>query len=211
MAKKDRRNKDRPGYVETPFGIVTAGGNWFHTTREQIESIAPQIFEHCSLQELILAAEEWVKSTDSLSLLLYFVLCLILPPVPSALLVLLFFGFWFTQKSALATSYLTTVLRWINKDGTLIITAGIFLSWMGMTNQFIALGIGIVYYFLFKLGLLRWAIQTLFRKYRKGLPLNDRLLKMLILKYAIRYGIEVPEINQMDRQIRDLLLKQQKD
>lgn len=208
MTRHKQKSKSQPSYVETSLGIVTTGGNWFHTSSDQIEEMVPQIFEHCTLGELVNAAEIWIKSADSLSLLLYFVLILVVPPVISALLVLSFFLFWYVQKSALVSPYLTTILQWINKDGTLIIISGISLSWLGMTNQFVALAIGILYFFIFKLGLLRWGMDYLYEKVRSGLPLNDRLFKMLILKYAIRHGIEVPEIEEMDQKVKAFITRQ---
>lgn len=210
MRKNRRSSSDELNYIESSLGIVTARGHWFHITSEDIDSIAPGIFEECSLDELVHAAETWVKSADSLSLLLYFVLALVIPPGYAGLLVLLFFTIWHTQKSALTTPHLTTLLKWINADATLIITAGIFLSWWGITEEYVALGIGILYFFLFKLGLLRWGVDALYRKLNKGISLNDRLFKMIIIKYAISRGVTVPAIQNMNQKIQDLMTRNRK-
>lgn len=207
MRKKNTNESSGPSYIESSLGIITTSGHWFHTKREHIETIAPEIFEHYTLDDLVKAAETWIKSSDSLALLLYFVLVLVISPPLSAILVLLFYLFWYSQKSALATPYLTRLISWINADITLLVIAGIFLSWMGMTGQYLALVIGVVFFFLFKLGLLRWAIDWLFKQFKTGITLNDRLLKMIVLKYAIFEGIQVPEIEDMDQKIQDLMTK----
>ncbi len=209
MVKKRKHSEEQPTYVESSLGIITTSGHWFHITRDQIEQMAPGIYDLCRLEELVKAAEIWIKSTDSLSLLLYFVLVMVIPPTYAVLVVLAFFTLWYTQKSALVSPHLTTLLKWINADATLIISAGVFLSWLGMTGQYMALAMGILFFFLFKLGLLRWGFDWVHRQLKTGMTLNDRLFKMVVIKYAIAHGVEVPEIEDMNQKIQQLMKKRQ--
>jgi hypothetical protein len=55
-------------FIETPKGIFTAAGNWFHTTAGKLNSYAPGLFEKHSIEKIINDAEVWIRSADSLSI-----------------------------------------------------------------------------------------------------------------------------------------------
>jgi len=210
MKRKKQNIPDRPEFVESSLGIVTTTGNWFHTTSEQIKNYAPGLFKYHSLDELVRAAETWIKSADSLALIIYMGLGYLINPWLAALLVIAFHIFWYWSKSAFVTPSLTKIFKWLNTDAFLYIVSGIALSFFGIKGMYAELWVGILLFFIFKLGLLRWGLNKLERNMSKSISLNDRLLKMIIVKYALQNDITIPEIEKMDQNIKEIIYKKYK-
>ena len=60
--------------LELPDGITTSNGNWYHITREGIEEYVPGLLKEKPLELIIEEADAWMKSSDGLALMLFFVL-----------------------------------------------------------------------------------------------------------------------------------------
>lgn len=205
------RNTSNSEFIETPLGILTARGNWFHTTSEQINRFAPGLLKKVTLGKLVRAGEDWVRSPDSLSLLLYLGFVFLLNPWIALVLALAFHLLWNQNKSAFVSRPLTIVLKVLNSDPVLMLAALVVLSWLGISGQYVALGIGVVLYFLMKIGLFRKGIDKLYaRPGKQGITLNDRVFKMVIVKYALHYHVSIDEIDRMDEKIRELVIRRGK-
>src|SRR5690625_5829195 len=68
--------------LESGFATVTSGGHWFHATRDTVKSVVPGLLQRYDYKELILSAVAWIDSTDSLSLILFFILVFLIPVWP---------------------------------------------------------------------------------------------------------------------------------
>lgn len=209
MSKKFKNNYSKR-YIETPLGIVTSSGHWFHTTSDQIESYAPGLLRKYDLDMLVRAAEAWIKSADALALLLYLGLVFTLSPYLVLGMVLILHVFWFFNKSAFMVPGLTKLMQLITSDGTLLVASLVIFSWLGISERYTALGLGLILFFLLKLGLIRRLWEYLDRKRKGWITLNDRLLKMIILRYAMKENIDIEEVDSMDEQIRDLVIRKNK-
>ncbi|MGM0588307.1 MAG: hypothetical protein ACQETE_07840 [Bacteroidota bacterium] len=205
----EKRSDPSRHFAETPFGIVSTSRNWYHITRERIEEYVPGLLKKHSLEDLILDAEAWVKSPDSTSLILYLILVLLMPGWLAALVSLAWFGFWYQYKSAFVQPILTRVLKLINSDGVMMIGALVVLSYLGINDRYVDAILGFVLYLLFKVGVLRLGWEYLLaRTSPPDIPTNDRVLKMLMMRLGYKFGLEVPEMEQMENQIIDLINKQ---
>jgi hypothetical protein len=124
--------------------------------------------------------------------------------VLAAAIAIAFHFFWYRSKSAFVTIYLGKILKLLNSDGYLLITSLVIISAVGMNGQYLAAGIGLVFFFLMKLGLLKQLWDKIDKNVEKKLPLNDRVFKMILVKYGMYYNLPPTEVQKMEDQFVDL-------
>jgi hypothetical protein len=198
-------------FVETKLGIVTQTGDWFHTTTEHIESFAPGLLDQVPLETLIKEAQAWVRSAGSLSLILLYGLLFWINPWIAAGIVLVFHWFWYHKKSALVIRSAGKLLRFVNSNGLLFIVAFFSLSVLGFQQEYVATGIGIFFFFVMKPGLLRKVWDKLAQSLSSdGLTLNDRVLKMVIIKHAMYEDTAPSKVREMEERFKDLAMNRKK-
>ncbi|MDG5765955.1 hypothetical protein QA596_00660 [Balneolales bacterium ANBcel1] len=198
-------------YIETPRGIFTSAGNWFHITKQALETYAPGLLKKQPLARLIKKAEIWIRSADNIGIILFMMLLYSQGPVVAAIATALFVPVWHVNKSSFLSLPLTSVLSIVDKELVVVLISIVVLSWMGITGQYLSVVVGIVFFCILKFGLFRWLVEWLYSKMKQGrLLLNDRVLKMIILKYAIREDIPVKEVDAMEKEILSLI-RQQKE
>lgn len=207
---KHKRRGTTDLFVETQLGIVTRTGHWFHTTTEQIKEYAPGLLEKYSLDRLIEDAHAWVRSADNLALTLLFILLFTVNPILAGLITITFHWLWYNFKSSFVNKYLGKVFSYMNTDAYLLIVSMIALSFLGIQGQYLALGIGLIFFFLLKLGLLNWLWNRLTSTGSDKLTLNDRILKMIIVKYAMHEDLAPAAVQQMEDKLRQMAFNRKK-
>lgn len=197
--------------LETPYSTVTSGGHWFHATRETVKEYVPGLLKKFSFEELIAKAIVWIDSADSLALILYFLLAYMVDVWFAALGAFLFHYIWYHQKSAFVNTLFTPILSLFNRDFFQLLIAAVMLSFMGISGMYTAVIVGMLFFFLFKVGLLRrlwdW-VET--KRDNKKLPLNDRVLKMVLIRYSLYENMPPSEIEKMDQQVQKAILERNK-
>lgn len=204
MVKHEPRGTNRL-FMETKLGIVTRTGEWFHITEDQIEEFVPGLLEEVSLRDLIKDARAWVRSSDSLSLTLLLGMLLYLNPWLSAIATLAFHWLWYNYKSAMTNRWFGSLFSIMNTDGYQVVISLIVLSLLGIWGQYLALGVGILFFFILRLSLLNKLWDRLTAK--ESLTLNDRMLKMLIVKYALKENLAPQEVKNMEEDLTEAALK----
>ncbi len=193
--------------LETPFSTVTSNGHWFHATRETINDYVPGLMKIYSFEDLIDKAVTWIDSADSLAMIIFFALAYLINPWVAAAVALVFHYLWYHQKSAFVTIALTPVLKFLNKDFFQLLIAAVALSFMGIYGMYTAVSIGIVLFFLFKIGLLRRLWDKLESNSKIGkLPLNDRTLKMVLVRYSLYQNMAPKEVEKLDRHVQQAII-----
>lgn len=210
MFKHQPRGSDQ-FFAETKVGIVTRNRDWFHTTSDHIEQYAPGLLDVVPLETLIRDADAWVRSADSLSLVMLLVLLFLINPWLAALTTLAFHWFWYNYKSGFVTRPLGKVLTFINSDGFLMITAFIALSLLGVSGEYVAAVLGIAFFFIMKLGLLKMGWNALAGNNTESMTLNDRVLKMVIIKYAMYADVAPAEVQSMEKRFKEAALNLKKE
>lgn len=193
--------------LETPVSTVTNSGHWFHATRKTIKDYVPGLLKIYSFEELIFKTVVWVDSVDSLSMILYFSLAFLINPWIAALISLLFHFAWYQKKSAFVSLPFTPILSFINKDFFQLLLAAVVLSYMGISGMYAAVGLGFITFFLYKIGLLRRLWDKLENKTSgKKLPLNDRVLKMVLIRYSMYQNIPPKDIRKIDEHVQKAVI-----
>ncbi len=193
--------------LETPYSTVTSGGHWFHATRDTVEEYVPGLLKKHSFESLISKAVIWIDSADSLAMLLYFGLAFVTETWLASVIAFLFHYWWYHKKSAFVNIVFETPVRLLNTELLQVVIAAVVLSYMGISGMYLAVTIGIIYFFLFKVSLLR-RLWDKFDSGKKGdkLPLNDRVLKMVLVRYAVYEDMPPVEIEKLDKQIRQAVI-----
>lgn len=206
---KTQQNFD---FVESPSGIFTTAGHWFHITRDQIDSYAPGLTNAVSLNVLLKDAEEWVVSSDNVTLVVFLILSLFMNCIYAGIISLVFFPFWHYNKSAFVSFSSTKIIKLMNIEMLLVLLAVLMISIKGIHGEYIQVVLGFLFFFLFKFGWFRMLINKWKGDELKGIPLNDRIMRMLIIKYSFHEGIDLREknVNQWEKDIQNLLRKRKK-
>ncbi len=206
--------------MESGSATVTSGGHWFNATRDSIEHYVPGLLKKVDYENLILDAVEWIESTDSIALVLYFILVFYIPVWLATVVSAGFYLIWYYNKSAFVNLAMTPVLKLINHDAFQIGIAAIALSFLGIYGNYAGLLIGIIFFFLFKVGLLRLAINWAEGKWmekkmnsdedqstKNQLSLNDRVLKMILIRHSIREDAIPRDVQSMEDHLKEAFLK----
>ena len=207
---KNQGSRRQNLFLETQLGIVTRTGDWFHVTTDQIKKFVPGLLDKRPLDNLVEEAIAWVRSADSLALTLLLVLLLFINPIFAVTIAIAFHFLWYRSKSAFVTIYLGKVLKFLNTDGYLLITSLVIISALGMTGKYLAAGIGLVFFFLMKLGLLKRLWDKIDSGVDKKLTLNDRVFKMLLVKYGMHYNLQPSEVEEMEDKFVELATSRKK-
>lgn len=195
--------------LESPISTISSAGHWFFATRKSIEEYVPGILKKVGFETLIRKAITWIDSADSISMLMFLGLAFFMNPWIAGLITLLFHYFWYFQKSAFVNLSTTPLLTLLNNEILQLAAAGVALSFFGINGMYAALGIGIVFFFLFKIGLLRrlWdKIDQRRLSNGKKLPLNDRVLKMLLIRYSMYEDIAPSEVRKLEDHVQQAVI-----
>lgn len=197
-------------FIETPRGIFTAAGNWFHTTTGRLRNYAPGLLKKHNLEKIIQDAEIWVRSADSLSIILFMGLLYFVNIQVAFIFTLFFLPFWHLNKSAFVNIASTRLMKLIDYEIFQVALSIAVLSYMGMNELYYSLITGLLFFFFLKFGWYRNLTDYVFRRQPNQLTLNDRVLKMVILRYAMYENINIAEVRQMESDFLDMISKNKK-
>lgn len=193
--------------LESPVSTISSAGHWFFATRKTVEEYVPGILKQHSFESLIHKSILWIDSSDSIAMLLYFALVFAINPWIAAGLTLLFHFWWYFNKSAFVSISALSVLKILHNEFVQLLAAGVLLSLMGINGMYLALFFGVIFFFLFKIGLLRRFWDRFDKKSDPDkLPLNDRVLKMLLVRYSMKENIAPEEIQKLEKHVQEAVI-----
>lgn len=193
-----------PAYVDTPYGIMTAAGRWYHIPEEDVREYAGAVLDHVSLDRLVQWADTWMDSPRIVTLWVVPLLLWALPlgwAVGGA--ILLYVG-WVLASPALpsvgAVRAASGLSHTLVQGGYYAIT----LSYLASTEQYAAVGTGLAVFVLFRWGIVGWAFGAVLRPLRRRLyplPATDQVLRGLIVRAALKYRVSVPQVDAITSDI----------
>ena len=193
--------------LESPVSTISSAGHWFFATRKSVEEYVPGILKKHSFESLIHKSILWIDSSDSIAMLLYFALAFVVNPWIAAGVTLLFHFWWYFNKSAFVSISALSLLKVLHNEFVQLLAAGVLLSLMGIKGMYLALFFGIIFFFLFKIGLLRRFWDRFDKKSDPDkLPLNDRVLKMLLVRYSMKEDIAPEEVQKLEKHVQDAVI-----
>lgn len=191
-------------YVSTPYGIVTAAGNWYHIREEDLRAYAENVLDHVSLERILMWADRWVDSPRTVTLWVLPIVLWLLSPTWAAVSGLVLYVVWSLASPALPSisgARFAGVLRPALVQGGYYV---VVLSALAAAERFAAVGIGLLAFILFRWGVMAWLARALFRPVWRRLyplPIADQVLRGLIVRAALKYRVSVPQVDVLTADI----------
>ncbi len=193
-----------PTYVDTPYGMMTAAGRWYHIPEADVREYAGAVLDHVSLEKLLEWADAWIDSPRILTL---WVLPLLLWGLPvrwaAGAAVVLYVG-WALLSPALPIIGAVRVAAGLRH----VIVQGLYyvltMSVLAANEQYAAVGVGLAAFILFRWGIVEWAFRWGLRALRRmiyPLPVTDQVLRGLIVRAALKYRVSVPHVDALTSDI----------
>jgi hypothetical protein len=203
-----RTEDQRPYFVETPAGIFTASGTWYHTTEADLRQFAGPLLDRETLQGLLERADRWVRGPQTITIWVVPVLLLLMPILPAVVIataVYILVSLFAPFLTSFRASSLLRPMEAVGVQGVLYVIAMTALarypaiaSVIAGLSAFVILRWRVLDYFL---GPLLASLQrSLYR-----LPVPDQILRSLLLKAALVRGVTLPHFAEIeDQMIRNL-------
>jgi len=205
MAPSRLQDEDA-AYVDTPYGIFTAEGIWFHIREEGLRTYAAALLDDVSLEQLLQRAALWMRSPQIITLWVLPVALWFLPPVAAALLVPGLFMTWRVLSPSVVSEVAARVADWLD----IAVVQGLFyvfvLSALAAQGRYTALAVGLVGFVLLRWGLIERALQPLVQPLVDALyalPLPDQILRAFIVRMALNRRLSLPQLDAMQQDILD--------
>lgn len=200
-----RPAREVPAYIDTPAGILSAGGVRYSTTKALLDDYAEPVFKQVPLKTLLIWAEAWQASPSAIAGLVLLSL-LVVSSWPIALAAaILAYGAWAVASPGMATPTGASALRWLGHpvvQGLLFIgglsalaaSGRMAETWTGMAG-FIALRLGGVE------AVLRPLVAPLLARLYP-LPIPDQTLRSVIFRTAVKRGVQLEGMAEIESKVR---------
>lgn len=193
-----------PTYVNTPNGMITAAGRWYHIPEDELREYAGDVLEHVSLENLVQWADVWLDSprTVTLWVLPLFLWGLSLGWAVAAAVVL-YVGWALASPAvpSIGAVRVASVLENVILQGTYYVVT---LSLFALDEQLGAVAVGLSAFVLFRWGIIHWIGRAGLRALRRWLyplPVTDQVLRGLIVRAALKYRVSVPQVDAITQDI----------
>ena len=193
-----------PPYVDTPYGILTEGGRWYHVTEQDVQDYAGAVLDHVSLEQLLRWADTWVDSARTVALWGLPLLLWGLPLGWAAVSTLVLFLGWALLSPALPSLLAVRAVTLLDHVLAQALYYGVAMSAFAAAEMYGAVGVGLGGFVLFRWGVLEWASGYLIRPLQRmlyPLPVADQVLRGLIVRVALRHRLSVPQVDDITQNI----------
>lgn len=195
-------------YVDTPKGIFTDSGYWYHTRESMLEDYAHEVFEHESIGRLLAKSDTWLRSPETLTLWALPVLLITVTPLQAVISTL---GIYLVWKAICPAIIIRVALPLMRVLEVVLLQALLYLWAMMMVaraEQFLVLAIGLGGFIFLRWGILsylmrpvvKWLWQSMYR-----MPVADHVLRGFIIRAALQYGVTLSDFADTERQIAEFL------
>lgn len=195
-----------PRYVDTPYGIMTAAGRWYHVTEQEVRDYAGEVLEYVSLEQLLEWADDWAGSARTVVLWVFPLLLWIAPVGWAVGGALALYVAWALASPALPSLLVVRTVSALDR----VLVQGVYyvvtMSGLAAARLHWAVGAGLLGFVLLRWGVLEWAVGYVIRPLRQQLyplPVGDQILRGLIIRIALKYRLSVPQVNEITRDILD--------
>ena len=205
--RKRAKLHDDESWVELPTGIFTTDGIWFHTSEDALKEFARDVVQKVGVGKLLAQAGSWLKSAEAAAVLSLVIFLLLVSPLLAILITLVIFVGW---EAFGATFVFVPVIRVFSVLSTASFQGVLYvlsLSWLASGDQFLAAGVGLTGFILFRWGIVRKALKPLVERLSGSLqsvPKPDRVLHSLIVRYAISMRVTISSTESFEQRIIEI-------
>jgi len=195
-------------FVELPTGIFTSSGIWFHTSEDYLREFANEVIDRVGFKNVLKQAATWVNSQEAVCAICLLGFLFVMDPVAALALALVVYFLWFVWSPLFVAPGLSKAVAICSSSllqGALFIVG---LSVLGRDGQILAVGVGLLGFFLIRWGIFRWIVVTGLSRTNSGaLPREDRILRTLLVRHAVSMGITLPSLEPFENRIREIWLR----
>ncbi|CAM3424971.1 hypothetical protein GGP80_002224 [Salinibacter ruber] len=195
-------------YVDTPYGLLTEGGRWYHVTESDVEEYAGAVLNHVPLAQLLRWADTWVDSARTVTV---WALPLMLWGLPVGWAVggaLTLFVAWALLSPSLPSLLAVRAVSALDHVLAQALYYVVAMSAVAAAEMYAALGAGLLGFVLLRWGVLEWAAGYVVRPLRRALyplPVADQVLRGLIVRVALKHRLSLPQVDDITKDILDNL------
>ncbi len=193
-----------PPYVDTPYGILTEGGRWYHVTEQDVQNYAGAVLDHVSLEQLLRWADTWIDSAKTVVLWGLPPLLWGLPGGWAAGAALTLFVVWALLSPALPSLLAVRVVSGLSHVLAQALYYAVAMSAFAAAGMYTAVGVGLAGFVLLRWGVLGWAARYVVRPLQQALyplPVADQVLRGLIVRVALKHRLSLPQVNDITKDI----------
>ena len=193
-----------PTFVDTPYGIFTEAGVWFHTTEADLRAYAAPVLEHVPMDKLLRWAGAWMRLPRILTLWALPVLLLFIPAGYAVLSALLLYGALKIVSPSAVSTWVARALPTLNRaplQGGGYVFA---LSVLAARDAFVAVAIGLLWFVLLRWGVVERVIDPLLKPVLHriySLSVSDQVLRAFVIRVALNQKLSVPHVDVMEREM----------
>jgi hypothetical protein len=200
-----------PVFLETPRGLFTPAGTWFHTTVENLERHYSKVLAETKLDEIVYRSEIWLTSHRSLALLSVPLLLMVMPVGWAIALGIFVFLFWKLLAPALGNHTLARVFEWVGWEPAQVLLYVAALSLFGAWGEYDRLIAGVGWFIAIRWRLLdvvlRPVADLVFTRLYP-MPVQDQTLRAVIISEAIRVGVPLDGFPSISKWLDDERVKE---
>ena len=186
--------------VETPTGLFSASGFWYRTSFAAIDQLAPGLRTKIDLHQTVKDTEVWIRSFESVGLWTLLLSLPFLGAYPSALLATVLSLIWYFWRSALIRPSATPFMKALTHDAPVLVATLLVISYVGNTGRTLDAILGLAFFFVFRFGWLRMLLDR-WHDTTRPLSMNDRILRMMLIREAMRHDIRVESVHTMQTEL----------
>jgi hypothetical protein len=199
---------DVRSYIDTPRGIFSGAGIWFHTREEQLREFAGDVLKHESIEELLSQTGTWLRSGRVVAIWGLLGALMTVPPLPAVLGALVVYIIWELIGPQLVNRPMIRAFGLLERPGVQMAGYVLGLSLLAHADAYWSVGTGLAGFIFVRWELLSRVADPLIDRVRTFiyvLPVADHVLRLVILRAAMKYDVSQPDIDRMEQEVLELM------
>lgn len=195
-------------YVDTPKGIFSEAGIWFHVREDSLRTYAGEVLAHESIESLLDQAAVWLRSSQAIAIWGLLGFLAVVPPIAAVAATLGLYLFWEIVGPSATNRILLPIFRVLERPFVQMAGYVLILSWLARGDEFAAVGAGLAGFVLLRWNLVRRALDPIVERLRRPLyvmPIPDHVLRLLVVRAAVKYDVPLPDVEAIRREVLDRL------
>jgi hypothetical protein len=187
-------------YVDTPTGLFTADGVWFHVREEALREYAGEVLEAVTLSDLLSMSATWLRSPKTFALWLLPALLWVLPWWGAAGAAVGVHAIWTLIGPSMVSVSVARALTYLESTLAQALYYVLVTSALGSAGLHAAAATSLVGFILFRWGAVDAAADRVIGPvYRANyeLPPSDQVLRAFIIRIALNRRITLPQVDEM--------------
>ena len=199
--------KETVEFVDTGRFIVTGSGTVFRSTKKSLDEYAPGLTERVPLEKLVGDADLWLRLPMDLSLWVLPIGLFQGGPWIGATGMISVYLVSAVLSPAEVSLYAVPMVRLLDRVTLQALYFIVTLSILAQNGRFPELWTGVGGFVVLRWSLLARAVEPVVHSLTKRLysmPVPDQVLRAVMIKYAIRFGVSIPSLSDIEEDVRSI-------